>query len=102
MLQVLHNATPQLRKAIIHNLSKEALYCICDCCYNLLKGNLQLSAKDKKRLVPHRGTLRQLASKGVSLKNKKHLLIQKGGLVSALIAPLLGVAASLIAEWIQQ
>ncbi len=68
----------------------------------MLKGNLHLTDGDKKRLVHHRATLRQLASKGVSLKNKKHLLIQKGGLVSALIAPLLGVAASLIAEWIQQ
>ena len=46
---------------------------------NLLKGNIKLSHRQKRRLRRHKKTLRALSVKRSSLKNKRKLLMQKGG-----------------------
>ncbi len=101
LLHVLHNAKPQLRKAILEKIDNDAVRCLCECCHNLLNGFVDLKTEQRKQLIPHRSTLRKLGSKGLSLKNKKKLLVQKGGFLSALIGPLLAVAATLLSQWTQ-
>ncbi len=95
-LKVLRKAKPALRKGIIKTAHKDLICCLAECSHNLLNGNVKLSAKDKKALIKHRKHLRDLASKKVSLKNKRNILVQKGGFLPALIAPILGIATSLI------
>jgi len=99
LFRVLSSATPKLRKAILKNLSNESLRCLCDCSHNLLNGNIHLTPRQKRNLLAHRKTVRMLASRGASLPTKKKAVQQRGGVaVTAILVPLLGVAASLLAD----
>ncbi len=98
LLKVLSKAKPKLRQAILKNLDSDTVRCICECAHNVLNGNLKLTPKQRKDLLKHRKALRQLASKSGSLTTKKQVIVQKGGLVGAILGPLLAVAASLLAE----
>ncbi len=100
-LKVLKKAKPALRKGILKCADKQLICCICECSHNILKGNVKLTAKNRKQLLKYRKHLRDLASKKVSLKKKKNLLIQSGGFLPALIAPILSVATSLLSNLIK-
>jgi len=68
--------------------NKEFLDCISECAKNILRGNVQLSTKQKTALRHNRQNLRRLSIKKTSLK-KKRQIIQKGGFLGAIIAPVL-------------
>ena len=68
--------------------NKEFLDCISECAKNILRGNVQLSAKQKTALRRNRQNLRRLSIKKTSLKNKRQI-IQKGGFLGAILAPVL-------------
>ena len=68
--------------------NKEFLDCISECAKNILRGNVQLSAKQKAALRRNRQNLRSLSIKKTSLK-KKRQIIQKGGFLGAILAPVL-------------
>jgi hypothetical protein len=53
-LQMLLKAQPKLRKAIILNARKELLNSISECALNVLRGNMQLSACQKRKLRKHK------------------------------------------------
>jgi len=79
--------------------NKEFLDCISECAKNILRGNVQLSANQKTALCRNRQNLRCLSIKKTSLK-KKRQIIQKGGFLGAILAPVLatlggGVLSSL-------
>jgi len=99
LLNQVYKAKPKLRKAILESADKDAIQCLCECCYNILNGNIPLSPKHKRQAGRFRKELRFLGVKGGALKKKQTLLAQKGGLVTAILAPLLSVAATLLAEW---
>lgn len=100
-LKVLKKAKPSLRKSILKSADKDLICCLSECCYNILNGNVKLSPENKKCLTKHGKHLRQLASKRVSLKKKRNLLVQQGGFLPALLGPILGIAASLISSLVR-
>jgi len=106
LLKVLSTAEPKLKKAILKNISSDTLRCICDCCHNLLNGNIHLTGAQKRKLVAHKNLVRTLASVKASLSRKKRLLQQKGGqkggVVAAVLTPLLAVAASLLIDQLKK
>ena len=79
MVMAMMQATPQTRKKLVKNSPSEVINCVSECCQNVLKGNVHLSSAQKKKLYPNRQHLRRLASKSISVKKKKHILNQKGG-----------------------
>ena len=48
-LQVLKNARPKLRNAIISNCNKDILHSINECVLNVLNGNIRLSDCAKRK-----------------------------------------------------
>ncbi len=100
-LQVLKKAKPKLRKSLLENAENSLIQCICECCYNILNGNIELTPAEKKKLRTSCSTIRYLGSNKGSLKNKREILVQKGGFLPALIAPIIGLAASIIPEIIR-
>ena len=70
LLNVLAHCKDKIRKAILINGDKDLIEAICQCIYNLLQGNIEISEDDKKRLYKYRNTLRKIVSKS-SLKQKK-------------------------------
>ena len=77
--------------------NKEILDCISECAKNILRGNVQLSAKQKTALRRNRQNLRRLSIKKTSLK-KKRQIIQKGGFLGAILAPVLATLGGSLAS----
>lgn len=98
-LKLLKKAQRTKRKNLLEAADKDQILCLCDCANNILKGNIHLKPKEKKQLTRHKTVLRTLASgKGSkNIKKKRNLLIQKGGFLPALLAPILsGLAGGLV------
>lgn len=96
-LQVLAKCKPKIRKVIIEHGPADVLTCVCECCYNLLKGTVPLTPSQKRRLSRYKKHLRKLADKKVSRVKKRQILNQKGGnLLTALLPPVLSVLGSLL------
>ena len=95
-LQILAKCKPKIRKVIIDHGPADVLMCVCECCYNLLKGTVPLTPTQKRRLSRYKEHLRALADKKVSRVKKRRILNQKGGnLLAALLPPVLSVLGSL-------
>ncbi len=97
LFKVINEANPRLRKVLLKHIDNNALRCLCDCAHNLLNGNLPLSPRQLKQLKRYKAAVRQLGSKGLSLKNKR-TVIQRGGIIGAILTPLLTLAVSLLAD----
>lgn len=87
MLKLLAKAKPLMSKAIIGAADHELILCLCECAQNILKGNVPLSKCHLKRLQRHRKDVRALVKKHTS-KLKKKKILQKGGFLPALLAPI--------------
>ena len=101
LLELLLEATPHQRKLLIEMANGDFLSLISDCCLNVLNGNVPLEPTRKKRLRKYAPTMRQLISKGdrnKSLKQKRKLMLQHGGFLPALLAPIVGLAGGIIGE----
>ena len=95
-LRVLKKANNKQRKAILETGNKDLILCLCEIIDNTLAGTVKLTSKQKKDLSKYKRILRKLIDKKVSLKTKRKLFIQKGGFLPAIIAPALGLAATLL------
>ena len=94
ILKVLATAKPTLQKAIINAGDKALVDTLCDCAQNILKGNVPLNSRQKTCLRRHRHSLRAL-TKRQSVQKKKQIL-QKGGFLAGLLAPVLGILGSIL------
>ena len=94
-LKHLSQAKPATVCAIIKSGEKELINSLCECCLNVLKGNVHLSPSQHKRLIKYKATIRSLAKKKTSDK-KKRALLQKGGFLGALLPTVLTALGTLI------
>jgi hypothetical protein len=101
-LKILQKASPKQRKAIIATGSQDLILCISEIVDNVLKGNVKLSPKQKKQLSRYKAILRQLGNKKLKATIRRKLLVQKGGFLSALLGPVIGIAAGLIGDLLQR
>lgn len=85
------------KKVLLRTCPNSLIKKICECIYNLLKGNIPLKARQKSKLSKYKKTLRQLSNKKLALFKKRRLLVQKGsGFLSLLIPAALSVLSGLI------
>ena len=76
------------RKQILNEGGNHLQHAIRECSYNVLKGVVPLSTKQKKALKKHSAGVRNLAKRNTT--HKKRLAIeQKGGFLFSLLAPVL-------------
>jgi hypothetical protein len=87
LLKVLAEAQPHMCKAIIREGDRELITCLCECAKNILNGNVPLKKSHLKRLQRYRKDVRTIVKKRTS-KHKKKKILQKGGFLSALLAPI--------------
>lgn len=78
LLQALVYANPKQRQGIIRHADKKLLICICECSLNLVKGNVDLTLAQKKKLKKHKSLLYRLAG-NANLKSKKRIIISQSG-----------------------
>ncbi|KAF4530492.1 hypothetical protein B566_EDAN018468 [Ephemera danica] len=63
---------------------------------NTLKGRVKLTPLQKRRLSRHKNTLRKLAKRGDTWKEKRKIISQSGGFLLPLLAPILGTVLSTV------
>ena len=95
-LRVLSKASPKQRKAILQYANNDLIKCLCECALNILKGTVPLTSAQKKKLQRHKNHLRALADKKTPLVKRKRVLVQKGGFLGSLIAPILSTLGGLL------
>lgn len=95
-LKLIERCPLKLRSNLLKKLPKSAIQAICECCLNVLKGNIALSAKQKSSLKKHKSTIRNLVHKKSSLFTKRKLLIQKGGFLSVLLPAAISAISGLV------
>lgn len=97
-LKLLCRKNPGLRSKILRGCDNDLIRCLSDCCQNIIKGNVPLNPSQTKALRRHRDTIRTVAKKRVALKDKRQLLLQKGGALPALLIPILSIASTILAD----
>jgi len=98
VLQVLQSRQidKKAKRALLQ--SSQLIRVICECCLNILKGNVTLSKLEKKRLKKHRLLLRRLAERK-PLKTKQKLIQEGGGaFLPLLLAPIISAITGALAK----
>jgi hypothetical protein len=90
ILKVLFKANPQLRNVLLKHADKSLVCTLCECVYNILLGNVQLTKQDTKRLVKNKTLLKKVIKKTKNWKNKRKVIQKGGNILIGLLAPLLG------------
>ena len=96
LLQTLMSSKPILRKAIIEHANPDLIHAVTEIVYNMLKGVIELTPDQKRRLSRHKEEFRALINKKLSVKKKRKILNQKG--TGAALAALIPIAISLLAN----
>ena len=78
------------RASFLRTADNKLIKCIQECIYNTLKGNVPLKNHENTHLAKHKAILPRVAVKRGGWKTKRNLLVQRGGFLPYLIAPLLG------------
>ncbi|CAF1104641.1 unnamed protein product [Brachionus calyciflorus] len=73
-----------MRNSILNGANKDLIHSLCECIYNILRGNVELTESDKTQLIKCKNSLRKFLTKN-SIKEKKKILIQKGGFLQILL-----------------
>ena len=79
LLKLLAEANPKLKKTIIKYATPDVVKAISEIALNMLKGVIKLTSNQKHRLSRYKKEFRSLGKKGISVKRKRKLLVQKGG-----------------------
>ncbi len=84
---------PNVLKHVLQKAPDSVVKSISDVALNALKGDVDLSQAQRKLFAKHRKPIVALAQRGVGMKQKRKLLVQKGGFawIPALIGGIAGI-----------
>jgi hypothetical protein len=91
-----------IRNAIIDNGNKELINAVCECCLNVLNGNIPLNDEQKKVLYKDRHKLRKIIKSTTIQQKKKLLKNQSGGFLNLVIPAAITGIASIISSIISR
>ena len=101
LLRILQKSKVTERKAILKSADKELLLSICEWIDNILQGNVKLKPEHLRKLKRHASILRKLQNRQLGIKKRRNILIQQGGFLPALLAPIVsGLAGTLLSNLI--
>lgn len=84
------------RDLLIDFGTNKDILAVAEIVYNLLEGTIPLNVKQRRTLRHYQNTLRQIARKSCSCKQKREILKQDGGFLPTLIPIALSVLSSLL------
>jgi len=95
LLKIIFRADPKTREQILRLADKRLIKLLCEISKNTLAGKISLTQKDQRNLLKYKKQLRKISTKGNWLKKKK-LFLQSGGggLIAALLGPLISTVIS--------
>ena len=86
------------QKDIIKRAKGPLINKICECILNIINGKIKITKEDFEKLKPYKNLFRKLLSKQTKIKEKKRLIIQKGGFLQILIPAIISGLASIISS----
>jgi hypothetical protein len=89
-------ARPKTIQAVLKSADKDLVDTVCECCLNVLKGNVPLTPPQKRKLQRHKLKIRRLATKRTSQKQKKALMQKGGNFIKDLLLPIVSTIGSLL------
>lgn len=98
-LKILSLSDKKLQNQIIDKSNKDQIYCLCEIVLNLLKGNINLSNQELKKLGKYKNSFRKLIRKSNIRQKKK--VIQSGGFLSVLIPSIISALSPILSELIK-
>ena len=90
------NLTRRQRQHLLEAGGDPLVKCLQECCHNVLRGAVKLSAPTRRRLKRHARHIREVANPRGSLRRKKQLLVQRGGFLPALLVPIISAVTGLV------
>ena len=94
-LKILSCCNKNLKNKLITKGDKSLILTLNECVLNTLNGNIKISPKDREKLLKHKYTLRKTL-KAKSLKDKKQILIQKGGYLQYILPAAITLITTLL------
>jgi hypothetical protein len=94
-LHLLAKSKKPMREAILKASDCKLIKAICECCKNALYGDVHHPPTRKRRLQQHKRWIKAVLNKKTGLKQKKKILIQRGGFLPILLSALGGILPSL-------
>ena len=85
---------PKVVSQILRKADRDLVKNICNATYNLAKGEVPLTNKQKRYFALHRGKVETLASPNVRLADKTRLIQKGSGAFAAVIPLVLGTVLS--------
>jgi hypothetical protein len=95
-LDFLGHCSPKLRKIVLSQADGQLVLAICECMLNFLLGNVKINDRVLDKLQKHKQNIRLLVDKGKTIKQKKDLLVQKGGFLLLIIPAVLEIVTNLL------
>lgn len=102
MLQVLANASPKMRKAILHHADKALIQTLSECVLNVSKGNVNMSECVKKKLKKYKHKFRSILNPKTRWNRKKRIFVQHGGFLSVLLPTLASIIPGLVSHFLSK
>jgi len=87
---------PRLRKAIIENSDRNLVLGKAELALIVLNGNCKNFRCGADRLRKHKNVQRRLVDKGIAIRKKKKLIVQRGGFLLPLLTAALSALLILI------
>ena len=101
-LLLIANCKKKLRNSIINSCSKEEILAILECILNISNGNIDLSSDNFNKLKPFNKTFKKLINKRIPIKQKRSILVQKGGFLQFLVPAIVSGIATIISSVISR
>lgn len=89
IIKSLNSLSPKQFKAVIQNSDKDLLFCLSNIIRNVNTGAIRVSPAVLKKLRRFRKDIYQLCTKRLSLKKRKHILVQNGGAIFSTLLPII-------------
>ena len=99
LLKELSKTKSRYRKDILRKADPNLILALCEAIYNLLEGKIKVNNSQKEILKKDKATLRKLIEKA-PIKDKRKLLVQKGGFLPILLPAVLSTLASVVTSLI--
>jgi hypothetical protein len=98
ILHTLQQSRPRERSSLLTSVDGDIIRILSEICLNILRGNVTLSKMQVHRLKRHKQTVRSLAKRNVSIKDKRHQLVQRGGFLPLLLPVIASALGGLISS----
>lgn len=102
MINVLAEASPKLRKAILQHADKPLIQTLTEAVCNTLSGDIPLKKNVQKQLQKYKAPLRSIACPKSKWKAKQRVLIQHGGFLPILMPIIASALSGLVSHFISK